>query len=98
MMVGSAACIAASSIACVGRRCAARSRARLELPARGDKSHTRAPGALLMAAKTDVDPDPAFCGLHDFECGGSDATSPTWRVSIGFPVFWDGPRASFPTI
>jgi len=36
-MVGSAACIAASSIACVWRRCAARSRARLELPARGDR-------------------------------------------------------------
>ena len=35
-------------------------RARLELPARGDTSHHRAPVALLIAAKTDVDPDRAF--------------------------------------
>jgi hypothetical protein len=63
MMVGLAACIAASSIACAWRRCAPRSRARLELQASSDTSHTQASVALLIAAKTEVDPDRAFCGL-----------------------------------
>jgi hypothetical protein len=83
MMVGSAACIPASSIVRAWRRvrlhlasvpqswcCAARSRAHLELPARGDTSHTTAPVAPLIAAKTDVDPDRTFYGLPDFERGG----------------------------
>jgi hypothetical protein len=48
----------------------ARASAILSFGARGDTSHTTAPGAPLIAAKTDVDPDRAFYGLPGFERGG----------------------------